>query len=107
MLNMVINGHFSRNTAKAQIVGTSATALDPLVLGDAVLKPENIFLQTASTNSEPIYVGFDSSVTAVGPGIQLPPGSNVNIPSLRYLDIYVVCASGGQQLNIVYSEGVE
>lgn len=108
MLSMVINGHFSKNTAKQQTVPNGAPAvLSPLVITDSVKVPENIFLQALSTNVESIIVGFSSGVVAGGAGIELPAGANVNLPSNRYKEVYVVCASGGQKLNIVYSEGLE
>lgn len=107
MFNMVAGAHYSRNTSKQQTVPSTAAVITPPTLGDAVVKPESIFLQALSTNTESIFVGFTSGVTAGGAGIELPAGANINLPSLRYGSIYVISASGGQALNIVYSEGAE
>jgi len=107
MLTLNYNAKFAKNTSKQQTVANTASALEPLVLGDAVIKPENIMVQALSTNAAPVTIGFDSSVVAGGAGIELPAGANVNLPSNRFLEIYVISAAGGELLNIIYSEGIE
>lgn len=107
MLTLSYNVKFSANTAKQQTVGNTASPLDPIVLGDAVKVPENILVQALSTNVGSITIGFDSGVTAGGAGIELPPGANVNLPTNRYQDVYVISAAGGELLNIIYSQGAE
>jgi hypothetical protein len=104
---IAIPSHYKNNVIKRQVVNTTATVLTALVpVTDAITgRPENIFVQALSTNSGPITLG-NSAVTAGGAGIELVAGANVNLPSNEIGFWFVVCASGTQQLNIVYQSGV-
>lgn len=107
MLEISAMAKYENNTSKQQAVSGVAAVISPPVLGDAVKKPENIFVQAVSANAGNVTIGFDSSVTAGGAGIELPPGATLNLASLRYESIYVIGPDTGEMINIVYSEGVE
>jgi len=104
-LNLTVSSKFKNNTIKQQTVGGTAAILSPVVLGDAVKTPEQIFIQALSTNTGKITVGTSSGVTAGGAGIELVAGANTVLPSHISTDWYIIGSAAGQVLNIVYSSG--
>jgi hypothetical protein len=105
-LSLTVGSRFKENVIKQQTVGTSASPLAPLVLADAVKRPEQIFVQALSGNTGKITIGH-SGVTAGGAGIELIAGANTVLPSNDGSDWHVISDSSGQKLNIIYSSGAE
>jgi hypothetical protein len=106
-LTMTIGGKFQFNTIKQQNVTDSAVVLTALAISDEVKgQPENIFVQALSSNGAAIFLG-KSGVTAGGAGIELLPGSSINLPDNKISDWYAISGTTGQKLNIIYSSGVE
>ena len=73
-------------------------------LVDVVKKPEAIFVQALSTNSDRVFIG-STGVTIDGAGIELNPGSMVMLETRDYSVWYARAQTNGDKLNIIYFAG--
>lgn len=107
MIVQIVAPHYRVNVQKQQTVTTASAALTPLVAADGISTPDNIFVQALSTNTSPIIISSNNPAVAAGPGIELPPGGNTSLPSVKATDWFVVTTAGSQKLNISYQAGLE
>lgn len=95
-----------RQQCPALTVGNTETDL-PTLDQDIMRTPEKIFVQSLSTNSEPIWIG-EAGTTADGAngGYELSQGSSMFLPGHVIDEFIAISASGGQTLLVTYLAGV-
>lgn len=93
--------HYKLIVTKQQVVSGSSVALTPLAVGDAIKgRPGNIFVQALAGNTGKVYINFGTA-TVGGPGFELSPGANLNLPTNASTD-WSVIGTAADKLNIIY-----
>ena len=103
---LMVQAKFEIFTLK-QLTVPSATQIAfpvPVPVTDAVQKPEGIFVQALSTNTNKIFIGVNG-VTVGGAGIELNPGSVIMLETRDYSVWYARAQTNGDKLNITYFAG--
>lgn len=104
MLTIAIPSHYSQIVTKQQTVSASSTVLTALAASDAIKgRPDNIFVQALAANTGKVYINLGTA-TIGGAGIELVPGSNINLPG-NLVSSWQVIGTASDKLNIIYQAG--
>jgi hypothetical protein len=106
MLVTSVDANYSAYQSEGLPVANTETDL-PVPNRTSIKKPEQIFVQALSSNSEPIFIG-QSGVTADGlnGGYELQAGASMYLPAHMQSRWKAICATGGMVLLVTYVSGV-